>query len=817
MLSPVLKKRIKADPERLEQMLVSLQTRGALLRPNDELINRAVDMCIAVSEDAQLIDASDRSTPGTIVSDPSARLAAIAGEAVPSIPSGMEKASLAEDIMITATLAGGAVETNDTVQESPMSVQREEAGLKKLKAQQDVEKNEPHRKQRNKKVHGQIEVNSIINGYKILDLLGAGGMGQVYRATQLSMNREVAFKVLGKRLAANENFRKRFLREARSAGRLHHPNLIAVHDVDEREGMLFFSMEIVKGQSVADIIDEHGYLSEDRALDICRQTLKALDYAHRHGVVHRDIKPDNIMITHNGIAKVADMGLARVDDPDNIDVESNITVSGTMMGTPYYMAPEQSQDAHAVDGRSDIYSLGATLYHMVCGDVPFKGDTPVSVVVNASTQPLLFDGEQIPSVRIKKIITKMMMKNQDERPATAADCLTMIDDVSDKLVRPSALRIALIAATLLIVCTLGVVWNNARVAKKDWRILKSEVETYEGKHSYREALAACDSYKERHPNDTTRVDKLHADALNSWNTWAEKGLEKDIEELDALLDNAPISKAALVNARAKIQNIKDNKKYGSPSVSKRLADYQKRLDGLGAAQQSRRASLRKTSARVGHRNGKKIDERIEMFRKKLEAALVPTAYGSKKKILLKKDPRADNQFLLWGNSNGKLSLVYLGCLQNSGKSPLRSFSFAITLPDDVTIKNKKKKVAWGIYLSDTSGTSYYVTVDRTGVYLYRMGKKSTENPKPKRERVASLGKASTKTPIILTLRPVSNGVEVALSGGKKTVFTCKPLELKRIGWSWNYASEQNPITTQVSYDLLEGDALHTYLQKQKPK
>ncbi len=182
----------------------------------------------------------------------------------------------------------------------------------------------------------------IIAGYRIEGRIGSGGMGQVYRATQLSMNRQVAFKVLAPKLAGNPRFRERFLREARAAGRLHHPNLIAVHDVGEADGLMFFSMELVEGQSLKDLLAERGTVPETRALELTRQTLEALRYAHGNGLIHRDIKPDNLMLTAAGVVKVADLGLSRSADAEVAGEDLFKTQAGAIMGTPHYMAPEQA-------------------------------------------------------------------------------------------------------------------------------------------------------------------------------------------------------------------------------------------------------------------------------------------------------------------------------------------------------------------------------------------------------------------------------------------------------------------------------------------
>jgi hypothetical protein len=265
----------------------------------------------------------------------------------------------------------------------------------------------------------------IIAGYRIEGQIGSGGMGQVYRATQLSMNRQVAFKVLAPKLAGNPRFRERFLREARAAGRLHHPNLIAVHDVGEADGLMFFSMELVEGQSLKDLLAERGTVPETRALELTRQTLEALRYAHGNGLIHRDIKPDNLMLTTAGVVKVADLGLSRSADAEVAGEDLFKTQAGAIMGTPHYMAPEQARDAHSVDHRADLYAVGATLYHLVCGTTPFTGTAPMEVVIRAGTQPLTFP-EPGPTPSMRVLIARLMAKKPEERYATAAEAVEAV-------------------------------------------------------------------------------------------------------------------------------------------------------------------------------------------------------------------------------------------------------------------------------------------------------------------------------------------------------------------------------------------------------
>ncbi len=395
-----------APAERQAQLLAALIRRAELLRPSDELVSRALRRCIrhklrtsrrpasAVLAQTLISAASPPSTPAT-----NAAPSYAPGEVPPVVAAGATPPLEARPSTVSPAVAMAV-----TMSDSHAPTSGTSSGTQRQ----------------------QLAAGREIAGYRIESQIGAGGMGQVYRATQLSMSRSVALKILSPRLAASPRFRDRFQREARAAGRLHHPNLISVHDVGEVDGMMFFSMEIVEGSSVKELINELGTLPEERAIDITRQCLRALGYAHDHGIVHRDIKPDNLMLTTSGLVKVADLGLSKVDSPLE---DSFTTQAGTMMGTPYYMAPEQGRDAHRADARADLYAVGATLYHMVCGKVPFEGETPVAILINASTQPLTF-AEPGPSAPVRRVIEMLMEKKAVDRPRTTAEALAQIDRLS---------------------------------------------------------------------------------------------------------------------------------------------------------------------------------------------------------------------------------------------------------------------------------------------------------------------------------------------------------------------------------------------------
>lgn len=266
-----------------------------------------------------------------------------------------------------------------------------------------------------------------IPGYQILAKLGAGAMATVYKAKQLSLDRLVAIKVLPRKYTNNADFVKRFYAEGRAAARLNHPNIVGALDVGQAGEYHYFVMEYVEGRTVFDDITELGPYSEDEALDIAIQVTKALHHAHKAGFIHRDVKPKNIMLTQDGVAKLADMGLARaVSDREAAEAEQ-----GKAFGTPYYISPEQIRGEREVDHRADIYCLGATLYHMITGQVPFDGPNPSSVMYKHLKEELVPPDHIRPelSTGLCEIVELCMAKRVTSRYQEAADLLTDLEQV----------------------------------------------------------------------------------------------------------------------------------------------------------------------------------------------------------------------------------------------------------------------------------------------------------------------------------------------------------------------------------------------------
>ncbi len=260
-----------------------------------------------------------------------------------------------------------------------------------------------------------------IPGYQIQKKIGAGAMAVVYRAKQLSLDRVVAVKVLPKRLSANIEFVERFQREGRAAAQLSHNNIVQAIDVGEAGGYHYFVMEYVEGNTVYDEISQGKVYTEPEAIAIVAQIAEALLHAHERGFIHRDVKPKNIMLTKDRVAKLADMGLAR----EASDLEAAMAEAGRAYGTPYYISPEQIRGEVNIDHRADLYSLGATFYHMVTGRVPYEAPTPSAVMHKHLKEPLTPPDHLNTSLTsgCGAMIEMMMAKNPDERYPSAREVL----------------------------------------------------------------------------------------------------------------------------------------------------------------------------------------------------------------------------------------------------------------------------------------------------------------------------------------------------------------------------------------------------------
>src|SRR5689334_10654026 len=254
------------------------------------------------------------------------------------------------------------------------------------------------------------------NRYEIQRELAQGGMAEVYLGHDRLLDRPVALKALFPEYAREPSFVERFRREAQAAANLNHPNIVAIYDWGQETGTYFIVMEYVEGRSLRDVIRTDGPIDPAQAAEITAEIASALAFAHRGGVVHRDVKPGNVLITQTGNVKVTDFGIARAGTSDGL------TQTGSVMGTATYFSPEQAQGL-PVDGRSDVYSLGVVLYEMITGVAPFTGDSPVAVAYKHVREDPVAPSQRNPDVPpdLERIILTALAKDPNNRYQTAEE------------------------------------------------------------------------------------------------------------------------------------------------------------------------------------------------------------------------------------------------------------------------------------------------------------------------------------------------------------------------------------------------------------
>ena len=281
-------------------------------------------------------------------------------------------------------------------------------------------------------------VGRIIGHYRILEKLGGGGMGVVYKAEDSKLGRMVALKVLPPERVADPNRKRRFVQEARAASALNHPNIITIYDIDEAEGVHYIAMEHVQGKTLDRLIARHG-LRVNEALRYAVQMAAALAKAHSAGIVHRDLKPTNVMVTDDGLVKVLDFGLAKLTEAAPAsDAETAVTLEptteeGTIVGTVGYMSPEQAE-GKAVDARSDIFSFGSVLYEMLTGQRAFQGETKVSTIaaiLREEPKPLSQVVEGLPR-EVERIVKRCLRKDREHRFQTMADLKVALEELKEE-------------------------------------------------------------------------------------------------------------------------------------------------------------------------------------------------------------------------------------------------------------------------------------------------------------------------------------------------------------------------------------------------
>jgi beta-lactam-binding protein with PASTA domain/predicted Ser/Thr protein kinase len=264
---------------------------------------------------------------------------------------------------------------------------------------------------------------TVIDGrYRVLNRLGSGGMADVYCAEDQQLGRRVALKLLYRRFAEDEEFVERFRREASAAAGLQHPNIVSVYDRGEWDGTYYIAMEFLDGQTLKQLVREHGPMPPDLATDIVIQILRAARFAHKRGVVHRDIKPHNVILDEEGRAKVTDFGIARAG-------ASDMTETGSIMGTAQYLSPEQAQ-GRPVSPRSDLYSIGVLLYELLTGRVPFDAESPVTIALKQVTEAPVPPSELNPGVppALEAVVLRAMEKDPANRFADADEFAAALEE-----------------------------------------------------------------------------------------------------------------------------------------------------------------------------------------------------------------------------------------------------------------------------------------------------------------------------------------------------------------------------------------------------
>jgi serine/threonine protein kinase len=265
----------------------------------------------------------------------------------------------------------------------------------------------------------ELLVGKTLGNYQIVEEVGRGGMGIVYKALQISLNREVALKVLPKQYSTDPEFVNRFRREAKAAASLNHQNIVQIYEIGHHGGVQYFVMEYIEGTNLKSLVEREAPLPLPQTIDIIWDVCNALDFAHKRNVVHRDIKPHNIMISRSGEIKVFDFGIAKAAD------SSGLTTTGTSIGTPQYMSPEQARGEKEIDGRADLYSLGVVFYEMLVGKVPFDGSTAVGTMyrhVNETPEPPSKHNPNVPD-DIDRIVNRMLHKEKQKRYQTGQEII----------------------------------------------------------------------------------------------------------------------------------------------------------------------------------------------------------------------------------------------------------------------------------------------------------------------------------------------------------------------------------------------------------
>jgi serine/threonine protein kinase len=286
-----------------------------------------------------------------------------------------------------------------------------------------------------------LEANKSLGHYRVVKKLGAGGMGEVFLAEDTRLERKIALKILPESLAQEAERMRRFVREAKSVSALNHPNIITIHEIGEIDSTHFIATEYIEGETLHSKLKTQPF-NLKTALDVAVQVASALDAAHRAGIIHRDVKPENVMIRPDGVVKILDFGIAKLAGEQselNLDSEAATAVQasttpGMIIGTAAYMSPEQARGKQ-IDARSDVFSFGVVLYEMLSGKQPFEGENALDVIgsiLHKEPAPLSQTAPQLPR-ELQHIVEKCLRKDRDERYQTAKDLLIDLIDIKQAL------------------------------------------------------------------------------------------------------------------------------------------------------------------------------------------------------------------------------------------------------------------------------------------------------------------------------------------------------------------------------------------------
>jgi eukaryotic-like serine/threonine-protein kinase len=268
----------------------------------------------------------------------------------------------------------------------------------------------------------------VLNQYVLLDRLGEGGMGEVFRARHTRLDREVALKVMRKEKLAKPDAVKRFQREIRAAATLAHENVVMAYDADQAGDVHFFAMEFVDGTTLDQMVKDRGPLPVAEACEYVRQAALGLQHAFEKGLTHRDVKPANLLVDKAGVVKISDLGLVLVEEPETAEAASRITKEGLTVGTPDFVAPEQARNPRAADVRADIYALGCTLYYLLAGEVPLPCGTPTEKMLRHARESVPVPTRPDVPASLRAVLATMTARKPEQRFQTPAAVASALED-----------------------------------------------------------------------------------------------------------------------------------------------------------------------------------------------------------------------------------------------------------------------------------------------------------------------------------------------------------------------------------------------------